>query len=417
VYASGIAGVIGAFLGVSLVIPALVRPLAALFSPILRLLFGVEGKMAAANATRNRGRTALTASALMVGISLVVAFSALGGSVLGSIRTYLEGSLGSDYVVQPQSQNSDVTFSAGLPEKVGRVPGVESTTSLVSTFLRDGEEVSIVFGVEESYPDIFRVEYAAGGPDAFSKIADGGALVGKQLAETRKLGVGDDVELPTPEGPKQYRVEGVVENDIVGGGAGIYLSRETLARDFNERKGEFLAIKAEPGTDRGSLTREIEGLLKGYPQFSLYSNAEWKEQIEGDFNRQYVFFYAIMGVSVAVSAFGVVNTLSMSVFERTREIGILRAVGTTRLQVGRLVIDEGIVISLIGCLVGVAVGSLLGYLFVQGSGAGGFEVDFFYPKLPALAALLSGLFIGVFAGLLPARSAARKSIVEAVQYE
>jgi putative ABC transport system permease protein len=417
VYASGIAGVIGAFLGVSLVIPALVRPLAALFSPILRLLFGVEGRMAAANATRNRGRTALTASALMVGISLVVAFSALGGSVLGSIRTYLESSLGSDYVVQPQSQNSDVTFSSGLPEKVGRVPGVESTTSLVSTFLRDGEEVSIVFGVDESYPDIFRVEYTAGGPGAFSKIADGGALVGKQLAETRKLGVGDDVELPTPEGPKQYRVEGVVENDIVGGGAGIYLSKETLARDFNERKGEFLAIKAEPGTDRGSLTREIEEVLKGYPQFSLYSNAEWKEQIEGDFNRQYVFFYAIMGVSVAVSAFGVVNTLSMSVFERTREIGILRAVGTTRLQVGRLVIDEGIVISLIGCLVGVAVGSLLGYLFVQGSGAGGFDVDFFYPKLPALAALLSGLFIGVFAGLLPARSAARKSIVEAVQYE
>jgi putative ABC transport system permease protein len=130
-----------------------------------------------------------------------------------------------------------------------------------------------------------------------------------------------------------------------------------------------------------------------------------------------VFFYAIMGVSVAVSAFGVVNTLSMSVFERTREIGILRAVGTTRLQIGRLIIDEGVVISLIGCLVGVALGSLLGYLFVRGSGAGGFEIDFHYPKLPALAALLSGLFIGVFAGLLPARSAARKSIVEAVQYE
>nr|MDQ3588888.1 FtsX-like permease family protein [Actinomycetota bacterium] len=113
----------------------------------------------------------------------------------------------------------------------------------------------------------------------------------------------------------------------------------------------------------------------------------------------------------------VVNTLSMSVFERTREIGILRAVGTTRLQIGRLIIDEGVVISLIGCLVGVALGSLLGYLFVRGSGAGGFEVDFFYPKVPALAALLSGLLIGVFAGLLPARTAARKDIVEAVQYE
>jgi putative ABC transport system permease protein len=417
VYASGIVAVIGAFLGVSLVIPALVGPLAALFSPVLRLLFGVEGRMAAANATRNRGRTALTASALMVGISLVVAFAALGGSVLGSIRTYLEGSLGSDYVVQPASQNSDVTYSKALPESISEIPGVESTTSLASTYLRDGKEVSIVFGVDESYPDIFRVNYAAGGPDAFSKLENGGALIGKQLAETRKLGVGDNVELPTPRGPKKYPVEGILENDVVGGGAGIYLSRETLARDFDEKKGEFLAIKAVPGTDRSAMTREVEEVLRGYPQFSLYSNAEWKAQIEDDFNRQYLFFYAIMGVSVAVSAFGVVNTLSMSVFERTREIGVLRAVGTTRLQVGRLVIDEGIVISLIGCLVGVGVGSLLGYLFVLGSGAGGFEVDFFYPKIPALAALFSGLFIGVFAGILPARSAARKSIVEAVQYE
>ena len=417
VYASGIVAIIAAFLGISLVIPVLVRPLAALFSPVLRLLFGVEGRMAAANATRNRGRTALTASALMVGISLVVAFSALGGSLLGSIRDYLDGSLGSDYVVQPTQQNSDASFSAELPEKIDRVQGVEKTTSIVSTFRRDGKKVDAVFGVDQNYPGIFRVNYAAGGPDAFSSLKKGDALVGKQLAEDRKLGVGSRIGLLGPEGKKKYRVEGIIKNDIVGGGMGIYLSQEILASDFNETQSEFLAIKAMPGSDREALARRIEAVLEDYPQFTLYSNAEWKAQIESDFNRQYVFFYAIMGVSVAVSAFGVVNTLSMSVFERTREIGILRAVGTTRLQIGRLIIDEGIVISLIGCLIGVALGSLLGYLFVQGSGAGGFEIDFYYPKLPALAALLSGLFIGIFAGLLPARSAARKGIVEAVQYE
>jgi putative ABC transport system permease protein len=417
VYASGIAAIIAAFLGISLVIPILVRPLAALFSPVLRLLFGVEGRMAAANATRNRGRTALTASALMVGISLVVAFSALGGSLLGSIRDYLDGSLGSDYVVQPTQQNSDAGFSAELPEKIGRVQGVEKTTSIVSTFRQDGKKVDAVFGVDQNYPGIFRVNYAAGGPDAFSRLKNGDALVGKQLAQDRKLELGSRIELLGPKGVKKYRVEGILKNDIVGGGMGIYLSQKILASDFNETQSEFLAIKARPGSDREALAHRIEAVLKDYPQFTLYSNAEWKAQIESDFNRQYVFFYAIMGVSVAVSAFGVVNTLSMSVFERTREIGILRAVGTTRLQIGRLIIDEGIVISLIGCLIGVALGSLLGYLFVQGSGAGGFEIDFYYPKLPALAALLSGLFIGIFAGLLPARSAARKGIVEAVQYE
>jgi len=417
IYASGIVAIIATFLGISLIIPALVRPLAALFSPVLRLLFGVEGRMAAANATRNRGRTALTASALMVGISLVVAFSALGGSLLGSIRDYLDGSLGSDFVVQPTEQTSDAGFSAKLPEEINRVRGVERTTSIVSSFRQDGKKLDAVFGVDQNYPRIFRVNYAAGGPEAFSKLEDGGALLGKQLAEDRKVGVGSKIEIPSPKGRKKYSVEGILKNDVIGGGTGIYLSKQTLADDFNETESEFLAVKARPDSDRDALERKIKDILGDYPQFTLYSNAEWKAQIERDFNRQYVFFYAIMGVSVAVSAFGVVNTLSMSVFERTREIGILRAVGTTRLQIGQLVIDEGVVISLIGCLVGVVLGSLLGYLFVQGSGAGGFEIDFYYPKLPALAALLSGLFIGIFAGLLPARSAARKSIVEAVQYE
>jgi putative ABC transport system permease protein len=420
VYASGIAGVVATFLGVSFAIPALVQPLAAAVSPVLRLFSGVEVQMAAANATRNRGRTALTASALMVGVALVIAFSALGGSVLGTIQDFLNDSLGGDYVVRPLDANSDVTYSPELAERVGEIPGVEKTTGIASSILSDGGEVSFIFGLDQNYPEIFRLVYAPGSgtpKDAFSELKSNAALVGEQLAESRGLRVGEEIRLPSPSGPKEYRVAGVLDNDLLGGGAGVYLSEEILARDFNETGKELLAVRALPGSDRDALTRQIEEILKDYPQFTLYSNAEWKAQIESDFNRQYVFFYAIMGISVAVSAFGVVNTLSMSVFERTREIGVLRAVGATRLQIGRLVIEEGVVISSIGCLIGVAVGSLLGYLFVRGTGAGGFEVDFFYPKIPALAALLSGLLIGVFAGLLPARSAARTNIVEAVQYE
>ncbi|BBL78274.1 membrane protein [Rubrobacter xylanophilus] len=417
-FASGIAAVIGAFLGVSMVVPAIVRPLCLLLSPALHLLFGVEGRMAAANAARNRVRTALTASALMVGISLVIAFAALGGSVLGSIRAYLEDSLGSDYVIQPVIQTSDAAFSERLPERVREVPGVAKTTAIASAFLRSGDETYVVFGLDASYPEIFRVNYASEAPEAFSRLLEeDAALVGRQLAASRGLRVGDEVRLPTPRGPRAYEVAGIVANDVLGGGSGVYLSREALARDLGEREGEFLAIETAPGADRALVEQRVRAILRDYPQFTLYSNAEWKAQIERDFDRQYVFFYAIMGVSVAVSAFGVVNTLSMSVFERTREIGILRAVGASRLQVGRLVVEEGIIISLIGCLLGVAVGSLLGYLFVRGTGAGGFEVSFYYPKLPAVAALLCGLAIGTLAGLLPARTAARKDPVEALQYE
>lgn len=421
VYASGIAGTVATFLGVSFIIPSLIRPLAAAITPILRLLFGVEGRMAAANATRNRGRTALTASALMIGISLVIAFATLGGSVLGSIRAYLEGSLGSDYVIEPATSNSNnITFSPKLAGRVKKLPGVEKTTSIASTFESKGSQVFFVFGLDKDYPDIFRINYTPGSKssrNAFSKLQNGQALVGKQLASSHKLKVGSKVTIPGPSGPRKYRVAGIVANDILGGGSGVYLSRNTLAHDFNESAAGFLAIKAKPVSNREVLSQKIQHILRNYPQFRLYSNAEWKARIESQFNRQYVFFYAIMGVSVAVSAFGVVNTLSMSVFERTREIGILRAIGTTKLQVGRLVVDEGVVISLIGCILGIILGSLLGYLFVRGSGASGFDINYYYPTRPTLYALLAGLAIGVFAGLLPARSATKKDIVEAVQYE
>ena len=259
-------------MGVSLIIPALVRPLSALFSPVLRLLFGVEGKMAATNATRNRGRTALTASALMVGISLVVAFSALGGSVLGSIRTYLEGSLGSDFVVQPANSDFDVTFSGELEEEVSRVPGVAETTGIATTIRRDGREVNVVLGVDESYPEIFRLNLD-GGAGVFDALEEGEALVGQQLAERRNLGPGDEVELRGIRGTQSYRVAGVVENDILDGGTGVYVSKETMARDFGVDSDGFLAIKAEPGGDREEIGREVGAVLRDYPQLSLYSNA------------------------------------------------------------------------------------------------------------------------------------------------
>jgi putative ABC transport system permease protein len=420
IYASGIAGVVGTFLGVSLLIPALVTPLATLFAPILGLFFGVEGRMAAANATRNRNRTALTASAVMVGISLVVAFSALGDSVLGSISSYLEDSLGADYAIKPANEDSGVVFSDALKERIVKIPGVEETTGLASSVRRDGAETSFVFGIEQSYESIFRVNFVPGSStpkDAFSKLRDGEALVGQQLAASRDLRVGSNLALSGLKGREKYRIAGIVDNDVLGGGAGVYVSRKTLSSDFGVTDDELLAIKAAPGAQRSRLTSDVRAVLKDYPQFTLLSNAEWKERIEQDFGRQYVFFYAIMGVSVAVAAFGVVNTLSMSVFERTQEIGVLRAIGATRFQVGRLVVDEGVVIGGIGCLIGVVVGSLLGYLFVRGTSASGFEVAFHYPTTAAILALSGGLFIGVFAGLLPARAAARKDIVEAVQYE
>src|SRR4028119_941698 len=170
--------------------------------------------------------------------------------------------------------------------------GVERSAGTVPASRRGGERGDIVFGVDGNYPEIFRTTFAPGSntpPGAFEKLEGGGALIGKQLAESRKLAVGDGIELPGPKGEKKYPVEGILENDLVGGGSGVSLSKGTLARDFNETEGEFLAVKAEPGSDREALSEGIGAVLRDYPQFTLYSNAERKGRIEGGFQRQYGF--------------------------------------------------------------------------------------------------------------------------------
>ena len=198
----------------------------------------------------------------MVGISLVVAFSALGGAC--SVRSGLpRRSLGSDYVVQPTQQNSDAGFSAVLPEKIGRVQGVEKTTSIVSTFRQDGKKVDAVFGVDQNYPDIFRVDYAAGGPDAFSRLRTTMPSLASSSPKTA-AGVGSRIGLLGPKGKKEYGVEGILENDIVGGRMGIYLSPGDLASDFNENPERVPRHKSQAGSDREALARRIEAVLEDY---------------------------------------------------------------------------------------------------------------------------------------------------------
>ena len=234
--------------------------------------FRGRGRMAAANATRNRGRTALTASALMVGISLVVAFSASEGA--SSVRS---GTTSTARSVRLCCAAHAAELGRRLLRRVAR-----EDRSCTGRREDDKHRLDLPPGRKEGrrrlrggpeLSGIFRVNYAAGGPDAFSSLKNGDALVGKQLAKDRKLGVGSRIGLLGPEGKKKYRVEGILKNDIVGGGMGIYLSQEILASDFNETQSEFLAIKARPGSDREALARRIEAVLEDYPQFTLYSNA------------------------------------------------------------------------------------------------------------------------------------------------
>jgi putative ABC transport system permease protein len=179
-----------------------------------------------------------------------------------------------------------------------------------------------------------------------------------------------------------------------------------------------LALKATSDEARPVLERKVERIVeRDHPNLAVLSNDELKSKIEDQINQQFGIFNAIVGVAVFVSLFGIINTLSMSVLERTREIGVLRALGSSRWQVRRTIVDESLVIALIGAALGIVVGAGLGYALLKGLAAGVPGVGYRPPLTTMFGVAVAGVVLGLIASILPARRAARLDVVEALSYE
>jgi putative ABC transport system permease protein len=179
-----------------------------------------------------------------------------------------------------------------------------------------------------------------------------------------------------------------------------------------------LALKATSKRARGVLRRKVQAVVtRRYPNLAVLSNDQLKSKVEDQVNQQFAVFYAIVGVAIFASLFGIVNTLTMSVLERTREIGVLRALGASRWQVRRSIADESLVIGLIGAILGIAVGAGLGYALLQGLSSGIPGVEYRPPIATMIGVAIAGIVLGLVASVLPARRAARLDVIKAVSYE
>jgi putative ABC transport system permease protein len=205
---------------------------------------------------------------------------------------------------------------------------------------------------------------------------------------------------------------------VVFGGQTVGMSLETLRDVYGVTADSELALKASSEDARASLERDVERIVeRHYPNLSVLSNEELKSDVESRVNEQFGIFYAIVGVAVFVSLFGIVNTLSMSVIERTREIGVLRALGSTRWQVRRQIGDESLVIGLIGALLGIGVGALLGWALLEGLSSGVPGVSYRPPVTTMALVAAAGIVLGLIAAIVPARRAARLDVIRALSYE
>ena len=430
VAAAGMTGTIAIFFGISLVAPFVIRPLVRILSLPLRLVFPVEGRLAADAARSDPGRTAATATALMIGLSLVVAVNSLGSSFLKTISDEFDRSFARDLTVQPTGfapgQGPQQTISRSLRDRLVKIPeaAVVARERFIFTSNLPGPkgkttEDGLLFGFQPVPYEKVDTTDVEGAPreEAFRRIAEGEVSVGKAYAEEKDLAVGDMLKLEGPSGTRHARVAGLVET-VVFGGQTVGMSLETMEKVYGASGDSELALKATSEDARPVLRRKVERIVReDYPNLSVLSNEELKADVEDQVNEQFGIFYAIVGVAIFASLFGIVNTLTMSVIERTREIGVLRALGASRWQVRRSIADESLVIGLIGALLGIAVGTGLGAALLQGLSAGVPGVVYRPPVTTMIWVGVAGLVLGLIASIIPARRAARLDVIKAISYE
>ncbi len=416
-----VAGLLGGgaavvFVGVALLSPWLVPPLARAVGAPLERLGGMTGRLARENATRNPGRTAVTAASLMIGLALVTFVTIFAAGLRGSVDRVVDRSFAGDLTVSNLDGFSPV--AATLPGELARVPGVASTSGVrfANSSIVGGPEDVTTIGVDpRSIAGLYKAEFVEG---SFADLRPGTVLADKGFATDNGLAVGDRLRLLTPRGERpEVRVGGIIDEGGFGLlGGGLVASNEQLSQQWGERRDSFVFVDAAPGADVGETRAAVDGLLAArYPGAESQDREEVKEQQAGQINAILGLFYALLALSVIVSLFGIVNTLALSIFERTRELGMLRAIGTSKRQVRRTVRYEAAITALIGAVLGLVLGVVFALVVSRPLEAEGFT--FALPVGTLLALLVVAALLGVLAAIGPARRAARVDVLRALAYE
>jgi putative ABC transport system permease protein len=409
------AGCLALFIGVALLSSRLVRPLATLVGWPARRIGGVAGKLAQSNAKRNPGRTAATAAALMIGIALVAFIAVLATGMKASNRDAIESQVQADYIITSQDGYSPFVAGAGEAVKASSVD--ELTTSVRADIGKAAGKTGYVTGIEpETIAEVYRFDWKEGSDALLFDLGRDGAIIDDDLADQKNLDVGDRFTVLTPSDQRvELTVKGIYEPPpffpMLGN---VSISKDTFDEIFERPRNLFTFVNVA-GDPRPEATRNLETALEEFPDAKVQTRAEWIDFQDQDFNDLLMFLYVLLALSVIVSIFGMVNTLVLSVYERTRELGMLRAVGMTRRQVRRMVRHESVITALIGAALGLPLGIFLAALVTRALSQ--FDVQFKVPVDQLLIFAAISIVVGVLAAILPARRAARLNVLRALQYE
>jgi putative ABC transport system permease protein len=403
-------GVLGLFAGIALLAPRLVKPLARIVGWPAKRAGGVAGELAGANAVRNPGRTASTAAALMIGLTLVTVVAVLGSGMSATTRSAVSDQVRADHVIDAKG---GLPFRASEGDALARVPGVTNASHVRSdTALLQGEEGAISGIDPATIADFYRFTWSKGSERSLAQMGSDGALVTEDYAESEHLKVGSAVSLTTPAGEEhELVVRGIYEppqaKQLLGP---ISITQKGFDAAFTQPKNSYTFIDAD-----ASAAAALESKAKGFGDASYHTGAEFPKDSTKEMATMLAMLYVLLGFSVIVSLFGMVNTMVLSVFERTREIGMLRTIGMTRRQARRMIRHESIITALIGATLGLGLGLFLAGMVTKAMSD--YDLAFSVP-VPILAGFtLVAVLAGIGAAILPARRASRLNVLDALHYE
>lgn len=413
--------------GLVLVAPALVQPLASFFSRLMVMTLARDGtgNLAQGNVTRQPSRSAITASATMVGLALIIGTGGVMTSLIDSISIVLEKSLGSDYILMPPAVGlwgTNVGAGRDLADRLRAINGVAavSTMRFAQSVIYPGGTSVYILGIDPAeFPKVSGLNFEEGDARiAYAQLAGGrNLIVNGVLAAQGKLKVGDMVTLSTPTGERQYQVIAIANDYLNTKIFTAYISQSNMQADFHKREDVFLQINLTPDADKAAVEARLRAILSKYPQFSLISGHAYVAENKTLVEAVVYIFYVVLAVLALPSLIAILNTLAISVIERTREIGMLRAIGALRQQISRMIVAESLLLASIGTAFGLLAGLYLAYVMAMGLGASGFPVTFSFPFTGIVAGTAIGLIFGVLAALIPARQAASLEITQALRYE
>ena len=425
----GIVMTMAMFAGMAIAAPFLIMPVVRRLAVPMRRILPTGGRLAADALVSNPLRTAATAVALTIGLCVVVVNSSMSESFIGTIRDQVDTAFARDLTVKAEGFTIEQGGGPGVPRSVQ--PAIEAmpeagTVAPIRAMLLDlpqlegGGAQGMAIGVDPAkQPKVDGTEFKnISQSTAYAGLNNGGMLLGRAYADRAGLDRGETVALVGPAGQRRAKVIGVMDAVGAMGGMEMRLSLDTMKAVYGNSQPAELAVEARSPDLRKPLETKVAALLdREYPNLESQSAAEAKDEIGQEISRTFNMFNAIVVIAVIVSLLGVINTLAMSVIERTREIGVLRALGASRWQVRSTMLDESLMITIAGSLVGVAAGTLIGLVWVRGLDGVLPGISFHFPGAVALAVAIAAVVLGVVAAVLPARRAARLKVISALTYE